>query len=398
MQLFQQTLIIADQHQYITSVYRYTMEIALRLAQMVFLQYTRNYFAYLGLQTAAILMQNLLLSRRADRLYPYINKLRPKRLDAETKNEIVRNTKAMITHRIGGIVVFGTDNLLISSFVGVVAVGLYSNYLLVTNGLTSVYSQFFRSLTASVGNLGATADAGRAAPVFWKVNFAGGWLYGFSAVCLVVLFNPFISLWVGKEYLFSQAIVILIALNFYVSGMRQSVLTFRDAYGLYWYDRYKPIAESVINLAVSILLAIPFGVAGILAGTFVSTMTTCFWIAAGIVSVWNTRARKALFPGVCFKYRGHIADSRTGLVHLRGAAWDRCAVVCGKNGGLCGSGESGIPAHLSPPGGVSLLCRTSIRLFAARLVTPSSICQRLFRCAAIKSSAKPSFLLPRDMV
>lgn len=278
MQLFQQTLIIADQHQYITSVYRYTMEIALRLAQMVFLQYTRNYFAYLGLQTAAILMQNLLLSRRADRLYPYINKLRPKRLDAETKNEIVRNTKAMITHRIGGIVVFGTDNLLISSFVGVVAVGLYSNYLLVTNGLTSVYSQFFRSLTASVGNLGATADAGRAAPVFWKVNFAGGWLYGFSAVCLVVLFNPFISLWVGKEYLFSQAIVILIALNFYVSGMRQSVLTFRDAYGLYWYDRYKPIAESVINLAVSILLAIPFGVAGILAGTFVSTMTTCFWI------------------------------------------------------------------------------------------------------------------------
>ena len=149
---------------------------------------------------------------------------------------------------------------------------------MITNSLNGIYSQLFGSLTASIGNLGATSDSEKALTVFRKVNFAGGWLYGFSAVYLTVLLNPFIELWVGEQYLFSQEITALIALNFYVTGMRQAPLTFRDAYGLYWYDRHKPIVESIINLTVSAVLAVPFGVAGILIGTFVSTMTTCFWI------------------------------------------------------------------------------------------------------------------------
>ena len=73
-------------------------------------------------------------------------------------------------------------------------------------------------------------------------------------------------------------IVLLIVLSFYVTGMRQSVLTFREAMGLYWYDRHKPLFESAINLAVSILLAKPFGIVGIFIGTVVSTLSTCTWI------------------------------------------------------------------------------------------------------------------------
>ena len=73
-------------------------------------------------------------------------------------------------------------------------------------------------------------------------------------------------------------IVLLIVLSFYVTGMRQSVLTFREAMGLYWYDRHKPLFESAINLAVSILLAKPFGIVGIFIGTVVSTLSTCTWV------------------------------------------------------------------------------------------------------------------------
>ena len=276
--VYKQSLIIADQKQYIATTCRYGLKMLLFLAQALFLWLTRNYFAYLGLQIGTTLLENLILSHRADQLYPYLKTIRPGSLSQATKQEILRNTKAMMLHKIGGVVVFGTDNLLISYFVGVVAVGLYSNYLLVTNGLKSVYGQLFRSLTASVGNLGVTAEPKQALQVFRKFNLAGNWLYGFSAVCLVTLFNPFISLWVGPDYQFGQLIVCLIAANFYVTGMRQAALTFREAYGLYWYDRYKPVVESIINLAVSAALAVPFGVAGIFIGTFVSTITTCFWI------------------------------------------------------------------------------------------------------------------------
>ena len=106
----------------------------------------------------------------------------------------------------------------------------------------------------------------------------------------MILLNPFIELWLGREYLFQQSIVCLIALNFYVGGMRSAVITFRDAEGLYWYDRYKPIAESLVNLVASIALAVPYGVAGILGGTFVSTMTTCFWIEPAVLFRYGLEA------------------------------------------------------------------------------------------------------------
>ena len=276
--MYKQALIIADQRQYITTTCHYGLKMLLFLAQALFLWLTHNYFVYLGLQIATTLFENLLLTHEANRLYPYLHHVRPQPLDREVRRGILQNTKAMIAHKVGGIVVFGTDNLLISFFTGVVSVGRYSNYLMVTNGLNSVYGLLFRSLTASVGNLHAVEDARRAWPVFKRVDFVGHWLYGFSTICLVVLFNPFITLWVGEDYLFSQTLVGIIAANFYVTGMRKAVLTFRDAYGLYWPDRYKPIFESIINLVVSAILAVPFGVAGILIGTFVSTMTTCFWV------------------------------------------------------------------------------------------------------------------------
>lgn len=276
--VYKQSIIIADQRKYLVSLYHYGMNAMMYLGQAVILIITRNYYCYLCLQILITVSSNVLLSRKADRLYPYIKETKREALDKNVKNTIVRNTKAMVAHRIGGVIVFGTDSLLISYFVGAVAVGIYSNYQMVTNGLNAVYGAVFGALTASIGNFGVTENSEKGLAVFRRVDFVGRWLFDFSAVSLVVLFNPFIDLWLGQDYLFSQQLVCLIAANFYVTGMRKSVLTFRDAYGLYWYDRYKPLAESAINLAASIILAIPFGIAGILLGTLISTMTTCFWI------------------------------------------------------------------------------------------------------------------------
>lgn len=288
---YKQSLLIADQRQHITTTCHNILIIFRLTAQALFLWLTRNYFVYLALQIGVTLLENLIFSYWTRRLYPYLSMGRAPQLEEKTKQEILRNTKAMLAHKIGGIVVFGTDNLLISYFVGAVAVGLYSNYLMVTNGLSGVYNLLFSALTGSIGNLGATENSGHVLAVFNRVNFAGNWLYGFSAVSLGVLLNPFIELWLGADYLFSQGIICLIALNFYVTGMRGAVLTFRDAEGLYWYDRHKPIAESIVNLLISAVLAVPFGVAGIFIGTFVSTMTTCFWIE----------------PVVLFKYGLHTS-------------------------------------------------------------------------------------------
>ncbi|NLJ95952.1 MAG: hypothetical protein GX321_02265, partial [Clostridiales bacterium] len=107
------------------------------------------------------------------------------------------------------------------------------------------------------------------------INF---WIYGFSSICLLILINPFIGLFFGNEYILSMSIVFILVLNFYIIGMRKSNLTFNDALGLYWYDRYKPIAESILKILISFLLVKKYQVFGILLGTTISTISTCFWI------------------------------------------------------------------------------------------------------------------------
>lgn len=320
--VYKQSLIIADQRRYITTACHFIVTMLLQIGQALVLWFTGNYFAYLWLRIGATLLENLILSRIAARLYPYLEEKKSASLDLRTKKGIIKNTKAMIIHKIASIVVFGTDNLLISYFVSVVAVGLYSNYLMITNMLTSIYGQFFSALTASIGNLGVTGDTRQVLIVFRRINFGGSWLYGFSAVCLAVLLNPFIELWLGADYLFSQGIVCLIAVNFYVTGMRQATMTFREAEGLYWYDRYKAIAESIVNLVISAILAVPFGVAGIFIGTFISTMTTCFWIEPLVLFKYAFRASVKPF------FRDYAVNTLVTALTMA-AVWYICEMLPG---------------------------------------------------------------------
>ena len=78
----------------------------------------------------------------------------------------MRNTSAMIFHKIGGMVVSSTDNMIISKMIGVGVVGIYANYQMVINALKSIMGQIFQAMTASIGNLGATESREKTIRVF----------------------------------------------------------------------------------------------------------------------------------------------------------------------------------------------------------------------------------------
>lgn len=275
---YKRNLIIADQNRYIATFYRYLFYFILNMVQIIFLLINHNYFLFLILQIIFTIIENLCISIKADKMYPYLKSKNKMKLDNKSKMEIVKNTKAMIMHRIGSVVVNSTDNLLLSAFVGLSVVGIYSNYYLIINALNLVFGQLFNSLTASVGNLIASESRDKQYDVFQKINFLNFWIYSFSSICLLCLFNDFIEIWVGKEYVFSYNIVIIIIINFYVNGMRKTILMFKDAAGLFYQDRWKSVIEATINLVVSILLAMNYGAIGIFIGTLISSITTCLWV------------------------------------------------------------------------------------------------------------------------
>ena len=275
---YRRVIIEAHQQMYITSAYSYFLTLGQHIAQIIILLLTRNFILYLIMQVLTTFLINFAIALKSKKMYPYASEKPINKLPKYEIKEIFRNVKAMFMHRIGNAVVNGTDNILIAKFSGLIDTGIYSNYYLIVKSLTNILSVIFNGLTASVGNLSVLSDKKYVREVFEKLNFFDYCLFSFASISYFVVSEPFMKLCFGESYVFPVYVSVIIAFNFYLSGMRQVTLRFRDAMGLFYKDRYKAVAESIINLVVSLILAKYFGLIGVFWGTAISTLTTSAWV------------------------------------------------------------------------------------------------------------------------
>ncbi|MCR4998236.1 MAG: lipopolysaccharide biosynthesis protein [Lachnospiraceae bacterium] len=278
LMIYKRTLMDAHQLAYIGTLYNTASWVIQDIIQIFVLIFTRNFILFLCVNLAATIITNVLISRKANQLYPYLKEQDVVPLSDEEQKDIRKNVGAMFLHKMSTVVVNNTDNLLISAFVGIISVGKYSNYLLITKSLRKIIASFFQGIMASVGNLGVSKNRERLARIFHATFFINQWVSTFVAITLYEVFNLFVSISFGKQYVFELPVVAMICINFYLGSLREGVLVFRDSLGVFWYDRYKAIAEAIINLVVSIILAQFLGTAGVLLGTIISTLTTSAWV------------------------------------------------------------------------------------------------------------------------
>lgn len=293
--IYKRTLIDAHQLIYVGTLYQTIFLVVQDVIQIIVLVTTKNFILFLSIYIVCTLLGNICISKKADSLYPYLKDRDVKPLPKEERKEILKNIKAMLMHKVGTVVVNNTDNLLLSSFVGIVSVGIYSNYYLVIGSVRQVLDQIFQGITASVGNLGVTEDSGRVRRIFETSFFVGQWMYGAAAICLYELLNPFVEISFGRNYLFAENIVLILCINFYINGIRKATLVFRDSLGLFWFDRYKSIVEALLNLIVSVLLVVRFGTAGVFIGTFISTILTSLWVEPYVLYKHHLKAPVRLY-------------------------------------------------------------------------------------------------------
>ena len=171
----------------------------------------------------------------------------------------------------------GTDNIIISTFLGVVTVGLYSNYNLIIQALNNLFSQVFNSITASVGNLLVESDKNKSYSVYKNILFFNSWIYAFASTGLLCVIEPFVRVWIGSEFILPLGVLIALVINFYLQGMRKTCNTFKEAAGIFYEDRYVPLWESLINIVASIILVKIFGLMGVFIGTIISTFILFFY-------------------------------------------------------------------------------------------------------------------------
>lgn len=274
---YKRSIIQADQKYRLINITHTIMYVLMNFIQLSLLYLFKNYILYLVIKILFRFLENLVITIIANKMYPYIKNKTEKTLTKEEKENIFTKIKGLIFHKVGNYVVLGTDNILISKFLGVAQVGLYSNYSLIIYSVTSMLNQIFSSITASVGNLLVTTDKEKTYEVYQKVMFLNFWIYAFATTSIYNIMEPFIIFWLGEKFLLSNFVLIILSINFYMLGMRSSIGIYKEAAGIYYEDRFVPIIESIVNIIASIIFAKHFGLAGIFLGTITSSLIVVFY-------------------------------------------------------------------------------------------------------------------------
>ena len=269
---YKRSIIYVYQKDYISRLIEFFVTLGLNIAQILVLIFTKNYILYLSLHIVATLLINIIISIKADKLYPFIKDKEYTKISKEEEKGIFSDVRALILYKFGGILSNGTDNIIISTFVGISKVGLLSNYTTITSAITTLTTVLFESFQPSIGNLNAIAEDSKREKIYYEILLISFYVFSIAFIGIAILSSPFITIWIGSEYILETTVAIAIALNIYIEGVRFANYTFRNTLGLYKQGKFVPLVSSLTNVGLSLILVKPLGIFGVLIATSISTM------------------------------------------------------------------------------------------------------------------------------
>lgn len=256
-----------------------TINIGMYLIQVVVLLIFNNYYIYIIFLPISTIFINLIRSYITDKKFPHIKS--EGQIDKETRTGIYKRVGALIGHQISGVVNCSLDNIVVSAFLGLLIVAQYGNYYYIVSALSGVMQVVFNSLTASIGNSIITEGKEKNLKDFFDIHYMNVWIVTWICTCMLCLYQDFMTLWVGEEALFSLDIVILFVVYFYSWQIRRTVLTYKNACGMWWADKFKPYVSVFSNLILNFTLVQICGIYGIMISTIFSYVV--------IEAPWETR-------------------------------------------------------------------------------------------------------------
>lgn len=271
------SLVNSDQKQYKLAGYNIAFQVSLYLIRIYVLVRYKSYLSYLIVEFICRLLYNLFIVKKVNELYPFIRTKKRYSISKETQSNIINNVKALFFHSTGGYLVHSTDNLIISSFVSISAVGIYSNFRLLVGQFSSLSKSFFNGIKESVGNLVAIESKEKQFEVFQILYFINFLITSFIVSLMYNTLNPFVSWWLGTKYVVANSTIVAICLFFFVDEIRSSIMMYKVVSGLFVPDKYVVFITALINIAVSLLLVKKYQMTGVLLGSSISLLLTASW-------------------------------------------------------------------------------------------------------------------------
>lgn len=236
---------------------------------------TKNYYAYIVWLPVFTIITNFIRCFYVDRHFP---ELKPQgRISQELRNSIVKKVKALIGTKLNTVVLNAADNIVMAAFFGLTTIAMYGNYYYIMSSIIGFLGICYSAMTAGLGNSIETESVEKNYNDFMKFSFINSWLVGWCTICLVCLYQPFMYLWAGKELMFPFYVVLEFGLYFYIYQIRKIPVTYKDAAGIWWEDRFRPYVCMIVNLVLNITLVQVIGISGIILSTIFSLLISIPW-------------------------------------------------------------------------------------------------------------------------
>lgn len=261
-------LLSAMQKSEITNNISTLVQLILNAIKVIILFQFKNYYYYVIFLPVTTLLINLIAAKYTRNKYPHF--FCYGNIRSDQKRDIKKRVFALATQKIGNAVSLSLDNIVISAIMGLTSVAIYGNYFYVNSALVSFVSVCVLSATASVGNSVALENREWNRKTFNKINMVNQWLMCWTVPSLLCLYQQFISIWMGEKYTEDFLFVILMVILYYLIASRKIVLMYKDATGLWWEDRWKPIVGCLINLTLNLSLIRLIGTKGVVISTIIS--------------------------------------------------------------------------------------------------------------------------------
>lgn len=279
LRIYKSTLLTASERGYMINHVTIWFVLGRTLLEGVLLLIFKNFILYLVVGIIEGLLRNVVITRQAEKLYPQIGDYADEKLTREETRRLLGDVGALSLYKICQVILNSTDSIVISAApaLGVVTVGFLGNYRLLFNTVNQLVNQFYQAFTPSLGLMATEASADKQYSVFKTVNFMSFWVVCFCCTSLFCLSGPFVRLWLGKNYVLPIELLLVMALNNYISSMNRATNIFRNGNGLFVQGKYRPVWMAIINIAMDIALVKPLGVFGVLLATCIARLSTQMW-------------------------------------------------------------------------------------------------------------------------
>ena len=273
---YRAALLSADQRNYIVTGYFQITTTCKVILQMVLAIYFGSFYIYLAIELIGGIINAIILNWKINQTYPWLNsEIKQGKLIFKKYPEIIKYTKQIFAHKVGGLVQGQLTPFLIYSFVSLPMVALYTNYTILTQKLEGLISGVINSTGAAIGNLIAEGNKERILKVFRELLALRIFVASIAASCIYTFASKFIGVWLGEEYILNGYTVALIAILSGLGIARGVLDQFCYGCGLFA-DVWAPYAESLIMVIFAVTGGYYWGLPGVLCGPLASIIAIIY--------------------------------------------------------------------------------------------------------------------------